>query len=109
MVQHPIVFDRALVTTRRRRAAAGGPATFLIERVAEDLAERLSGVRRRFDRVVDLASPTDALSRALAGVSSVGPIVAAVTSPATVTGEGLTMVADEEKLPLREGAIDLIV
>ena len=40
-----MIFDRALLRHRRRRAAALGPATFLLDRVADDLAERLAAVR----------------------------------------------------------------
>ena len=40
---HPVIFDRTLLRARRARAAALGPATFLLERVADDIAERLVG------------------------------------------------------------------
>jgi hypothetical protein len=46
----PLVFDRALVAARQARAGALGPVTFLIDRAAEDLADRLSAVLRRFER-----------------------------------------------------------
>ena len=45
----PMIFYRALIRRRRRRAAALGPAAFLLDRVAGDLAERLAAVLRRFD------------------------------------------------------------
>ena len=35
-----MIFDRALLRQRRLRAAALGPANFLLDRVAGDLAER---------------------------------------------------------------------
>ena len=35
----PLLFDRALLRLRRLRAARRGPATFLLDRVAEDIAE----------------------------------------------------------------------
>src|SRR5262249_10864067 len=50
----------------RRRAATLGPSTFLIERVAEDLSDRLATVLRRFECAVDLGTPIDAVRRALA-------------------------------------------
>ena len=43
-----------------------GPETFLIDRVAADLAERLGAVLRQFDVAVDLGTPTDAVRGALA-------------------------------------------
>ena len=70
-----------------------GPATFLIDRVAEDMAERLAAVLRTFDRAADLGTPTDAVRRALAG--KVGAIAG--------------VVADEEALPFRDGSLDLVV
>src|SRR4051812_49558622 len=64
---HPIIFDRRLLRMRRARAVALDPATFLIDRAADDLAGRLSAVLRKFGLAVDLGTPTDAARRALAG------------------------------------------
>src|SRR5689334_5039584 len=66
MAASPIVFDRALLRRRRRRAMALGPTTFLLERVAEDLGDRLATVLRRFDLALDLGTPGDAVRRVLA-------------------------------------------
>ena len=41
---------RSAARRRRRARGALGPATFLLDRVADDLAERLSAVLRRFER-----------------------------------------------------------
>ena len=76
MAQGPIIFDRKLLRARRRRAVAMGPATFLLDRVADDIADRLATVLRRFDLAVDLGTPGDAVRQALAGLESVGTIVA---------------------------------
>ena len=103
MPSHPLIFDRALIRAHARRAMALGPATFLIERVADDLADRLAVVKREFPRTVDLGTPTDAVRRALARVPSVGTIVAAGTAATA------DVVADEEALPFASGAIDLVV
>jgi len=103
-----IVFDRGLLVQRRRRAAAAGPVTFLLDRVAQDFSDRLSTVLRRFDVVVDVGTPTDALRRALAPLDAVGPIIAA--HPIIDHGApGSQIVADEEALPFREGSLDLVV
>jgi SAM-dependent methyltransferase len=103
MSAQPVIFDRALIRARARRALALGPATFLIERVAEDLAERLAVVKREFPRALDLGTPTDAVRRALARVPSVGVVVAAGGL------DGSDVVADEEALPFAAGALDLVV
>jgi SAM-dependent methyltransferase len=102
-------FDRALLAQRRRRACALGPVTFLIDRVADDVAERLSAVRRRFEVVVDLGTPTDALRRAIIAAGAVERIVAAVPAAAMADERTPVVVADEERLPFREASLDLVV
>jgi SAM-dependent methyltransferase len=113
MSQHPHVFDRRLLRARRRRALAQGPSTFLLDRVADDMSERLAAVLRAFGCAVDLGTSTDAVARALAHSSKVEHIVRA----ATEIGEGfsarphdmLAVVADEEALPFRDASLDLVV
>src|SRR5689334_17746243 len=99
MPAHQIVFDRALLRRRQGRARALGPETFLIERVAADLAERLGAVLRRFDVAIDLGTPGDAVHAALADSSSIGRLFGA--------GPDGDVVADEEALPFRDGSLDL--
>jgi SAM-dependent methyltransferase len=96
MDQAPIVFDRNLLRARRARAQALGPSTFLVDRVAEDLGDRLAAVLRRFDRALDLGTPTDALRRVLAASGKVEEIVGVVA-------------LDEEALPFRDASLDLVV
>src|SRR5260221_13659609 len=71
------IFDRTWQRQHRARAAALGPSTFLIDRAAEDLSDRLAAVLRRFEYVLDLGTPTDAARRALAASGKVGTIVSA--------------------------------
>ena len=104
----PRVFDRSLLRRRRRRARALGPATFLIDRVAADLADRLAVVLRRFALVVDLGTPTGALRRALA--PHVGTLIAVDADPLALGDEsGPKLVADEEALPFADASLDLVV
>jgi SAM-dependent methyltransferase len=91
--QAPQIFDSRLAAARRARAVRLGPATFLLDRVAEEFAERLAAVTRTFERGADIGTPTDALRRALA--SQVGSVVAASV--------------DEEELPFAPGSLDLAV
>ena len=110
MPQHPIIFDRALLRTRRRRAAGLGAATFLVDRVAEDFAERLATVLRRFAYALDLGTPTDAVRRALAASGKVDNIIAVdALADAASVGAGLVVAADEEALAFRDGSLDLVV
>jgi SAM-dependent methyltransferase len=108
-VSSNIIFDRALIRRRRRRAAALSPATFLLDRVAEDLAERLAAVLRRFEVALDLGSPGEAVRVALARVGSVGTILRAGAEPDLAKRADKFVVADEEALPFRDGALDLVV
>jgi SAM-dependent methyltransferase len=103
----PVIIDRPLLRVRRRRALALGPSTFLLDRVAEDLADRLAAVLRGFPCGLDLGTPTDAVRRSLAGSHKVGTIIAA-DPLVEVASIGLAVAADEEALPLREGALDLV-
>jgi SAM-dependent methyltransferase len=105
----PLIFDRALLRTRRRRAAAMGPATFLIDRVAEDMADRLGAVLRTFKLALDLGAPTGAVRAALAGLGSVETIIAADSLAPAWPRDGLTVVADEEALPFADTTFDLVV
>jgi SAM-dependent methyltransferase len=57
----PILFDRALLLQRQARAQKQGPATFLRDRVIEDLDERLSAVKRQFDAVADIWTPGEGI------------------------------------------------
>jgi SAM-dependent methyltransferase len=63
----PTLFDRPLLRVRQDRARRGGAATFLLDRVVEDLAERLQAVLREFNSAADIGTPGDQLRNALAG------------------------------------------
>jgi SAM-dependent methyltransferase len=108
MAENPLIFDRALLRQRRRRAAALGPATFLLDRAAEDLADRLAAVLRRFELAVDLGTPGDEVRAALARLDSVGKIVAADVLPGPAHEETF-VAADEEALPFADATLDLVV
>jgi SAM-dependent methyltransferase len=104
----PLVFDRALQRRRLKRAAERGFADFLLARAAEDLAERLSAVKRDFQFALDLGTPTEAAAKALAaGVQTVlraAPIVSLGASRPP-----MLVVADEEALPFADECFDLAV
>jgi SAM-dependent methyltransferase len=106
----PLIFDRRLLRARRRRAASLGPATFLLDRVADDITDRLATVKRRFDLALDLGTPGEAVRAALDRVGSVGTIVAAAAFPAGGAGRVTPFViADEEALPFDDATLDLVV
>lgn len=105
MTTQPTIFDRRLLRARQARARAMGTATFLVDRVAEDLADRLGAVMRQFDVAVDLGTPADAVRRTLAG-QQIGTLIAAAPAP---QGAGLRVVSDEEALPFADASLDLVV
>src|SRR5437660_1352662 len=59
----PILFDRALLRARMDRARRGGPVTFLLDRVREDMEERLQAVMRNFADVADVWTPGELLRK----------------------------------------------
>jgi SAM-dependent methyltransferase len=100
-----MIFDRPLVRRHRQRAAALGEVTFLLDRAAEDMADRLAAVLRRFDIAVDLGTPGEAVRAALARLGSIGTVIAADTIPRLPPA----VIADEEALPFGDATLDLVV
>ena len=108
MAQSPVLFDRDLLRARRARAAVLGPAGFLLDRVAAELSERLSVVLRKFEFAADLCTPSDTVSRALK--NAVSTVIAVDAQPHLRADRApLTVAADLEALPFRDGVFDLVV
>jgi SAM-dependent methyltransferase len=63
----PKLFDRALLLRRQSRAQHLGPAGFLLDRVAEDMQERLHAVLREFKTAADIGTAGEQLRNVLAG------------------------------------------
>jgi SAM-dependent methyltransferase len=105
----PAIFDRTLLRARQQRAQALGAETFLIDRVAAELGERLAVVLRQFGCAADIGTPTDAVRRVLAASGKIATLVAAVTSPARRDAAALRVAADEEALPFANASLDLVV
>ncbi len=61
----PRLFDRALLRARQDRAARLGPESFLLDRVAVDMAERQHAVLREFSDGIDVGTPGDQVRAAL--------------------------------------------
>jgi SAM-dependent methyltransferase len=103
MADSPVIFDRALLRRRHLRAMALGPATFLLDRVAGDMADRLAAVLRKFDVAADLATPGAAVRTALGQLGSIGRIISADVE------DGSEIVVDEKALPFGDATLDLAV
>ena len=105
-----LIFDRKLIAARARRARALGPVTFLLERAAGDLVDRLAAVLRKFPLALDLGTPTDAVRNVLRDNPDVGSIVAANVSVESLASHGgWKAVADEEILPFANASFELVV
>jgi SAM-dependent methyltransferase len=62
----PVLFDRYLLRSRVGRAQRLGPAAFLLDRVTEDMAERLNAVLRDFKNAADVGTPGDQVGHVIA-------------------------------------------
>ncbi len=102
-------FDRALLAARRRRALARHPdgGGFLRDAVADDLAERLTAVKREFPVALDIGSG-GRLAAVLRGRGST-TVVRADALAAEPAGGGPDVVLDEEALPFAAASFDLVV
>ena len=106
------ITDKKLLRRRLTRAHRGGEprATFLLQLVVGDLAERLGAVERRFPVAVAHGGQTDGLADALSASGKADRVfrleqTAAALEPSQTPGA----VGDEESLPLGAGSIDLFV
>ncbi|HLH90742.1 MAG TPA: methyltransferase domain-containing protein [Xanthobacteraceae bacterium] len=90
----PLLFDRALLVQRQRRAAALRPETFLLDRVTEDMNDRLAAVMRNFAAAADIWTPGAGLG---AGLHERLPSLAHIAPPDS----------GAEVLPLANASLDL--
>ncbi|AZN96413.1 methyltransferase domain-containing protein [Mesorhizobium sp. M9A.F.Ca.ET.002.03.1.2] len=110
----PIV-DTSLWLAHKRRALAypTAGADFLMRRAAEDLAERLGAVERKFDRAAVLFCQTPAVSDVLATSGKVADIVRVEADAAFLddgTGGGAAgLVAPLETVPFEPESLNLAV
>ena len=92
----PNLFDRALLRARQGRALRGEPATFLLDRVAEDMEERLHAVLRDFSDVAEIWTPGTVLRK-----------------PSRDRFKSVTQISlddsEQETLPLQPESLDLAV
>lgn len=103
------IFDTGLAARRKLRALNGeAPAYFLLERVAEDLGERLAPVDRRFEQAVTIGAVTPHAGQALAMSGKVRSVRDIEHDPKAVPAAP-TEIVDEEDLRLEAGSIDLAV
>jgi SAM-dependent methyltransferase len=104
------LFDQDLIVARKRRALAQAVpgAAFLAERVAEDLADRLSAVERRFADAAALHCFTPHAAEALARSGKVDRVTRIEADPVLLAG-GEGLVAAPDRVPLAPASADLVV
>ena len=107
----PEVFNRAQVRRLRERSVINYPKyNFLKTRATEELLERLEDTPRRFPIALDLGCHTGIAAKALKQSKKADFILAADLSEAMSRASKFPCIAaDEERLPLKESVMDLIV
>ena len=96
----PRIFDSSAYRARRRRAALAHGDVFLAQEASEHLAERLSGINRRFERGLDLHSR-----------EAVFPALQPLAADWVRTGfawDAPSAIAGDEALPFAEESFDLV-
>ena len=108
----PRLFDRALLAARLRRAlgaASGeGKADFLLRRAADELADRLSLVRREFAVAAEVGAPGPHAAEVLAARGDGFTLRLAPLALAAGPGPYARAIGDLESLPLADQSCDLI-
>ncbi len=106
-----IVFDQTLIAARRLRALKAGDekASFLLDLVGQDLAERLSVVERQFDAAVELHGYTGATARALLATGKIGTLRRVETDAAFAAPGDDLLVSPLETVPLAPASVNLVV
>ena len=104
------IIDTDLLIGRKRRAVsrAVAGADFLMQRAADDLAERLATVGRRFARAAALFCVTPAARKIVLASGKVDEAVR-IEADATFLGDETGIVATPGHIPLSPGSIDLAV
>jgi SAM-dependent methyltransferase len=105
------IFDQSLVEAHRARALANADpkAGFLLDIVAEELAERVSVVERHFDRALELHGYTGQTARQLAATGKIDAIERVETDARFGSSEAPVTVASLEEVPAAPESFNLIV
>ncbi len=105
------IFDRRLLIERRNRVAnEAADHDFLLARVADDLAERLSAINRRFPVALNLGAHHGLIGRRLRGLPGIEMVIDMEPAARLLAQCGGPRVqADEEALPFAGESFDLVV
>lgn len=114
MTNAKILIDRPLARHRDAVSRARGSGHFLLDHVAADLADRITGMTARFAHGLDLSPRAGGPAAAISKTGKVSdwvlaPSGAPVKTPLSGSEEYPVAVADEEWLPFAPASFDLVV
>ncbi|MEE2526069.1 methyltransferase domain-containing protein [Hyphobacterium sp. HN65] len=105
----PILFDRALLRQRRNRAAASLPEyDFLLQRVIDDLLDRVESINRDFERVLVLGGG-GVFGQMLAERPSAAAKIGTLIETDIAEKLARQVCVDEECLPFADESFDLVI
>ncbi|MCQ2003111.1 class I SAM-dependent methyltransferase [Rhizobium sp. NRK18] len=105
------IFDHELIAKNRERAKnlPEGPATFLLDIAAEELAGRLGAVEREFEEAAELHGGSGVTARMLVETGKVGRMRRIETSTAFAADDEDILIAPLDAVPLEPQSVNLIV
>lgn len=113
MTGAPQIFDQGLMRARRSRIAARGRASesdFLLSRVADDFAERLSIIRREFQFAASIGAYHGLLAERLRQLPNIGDIIDVDASERCLgLSSARKVAAKDDFLPFAARSLDLVV
>jgi SAM-dependent methyltransferase len=106
-----IIFDEELAGRRRENAMRrlDPSADFLLKRAAQELADRLSVVERRFETAVELHGATGAAATQALATGKIVNLRRIETSQAFAAGEGVVELAPLGDVPMAQSSINLVL
>jgi SAM-dependent methyltransferase len=106
-----IVFDQPLIAANRRRALNGGDAkaAFLLDIAADEIADRLSVVERRFEDAVELYGATGITASRAMATGRITRLVQVETGPGSSRQGNATLEGSLEEVPLEPASVNLIL
>ena len=105
------LFDHTLLRQRRLRALAGFEpgADFLVRRIAEDMAERLSVVERQFEHPVQVHGGLPLVAAMMKATGKTADFTYVDMCPILGIDQERQVLAEPDLVPLEPGSADLIV
>jgi SAM-dependent methyltransferase len=106
-----IVFDTAQIELNRLRALKQGDprARFLLDMAAEEFADRLSMIERRFDHAAELFGATGEVARSARQTGKIGHLQRIETNALLLVEESEKLVSAYESVPLSAQSLNLIL